>query len=94
MGLGQVLRGSPQRRKAGCSTRFCLVPWEGGVWQRSQQVDCCKVENETWGLDMEKWESRDLKLAYMFCLPPYFSGRFGNCVPRGCLQEVGGGALG
>lgn len=45
------------------STTVCLFPLE--MEERSQQIVCYKVGNESAGLDLEKRECGDLKLACM-----------------------------
>lgn len=58
MGWGETICGmslkSRGRKKAGCSIRIFLVPWEWGQnEERVQHVDCDRARNKTEKLNME-----------------------------------------
>lgn len=51
------IKGFTGGRQSGCSTRIYLVsPLGMGAEsrERPQQVGCCRVVGETWGLDLEE----------------------------------------
>lgn len=53
-------KGSTGERKAGCSTKICLVPLGIGAEreERPQQGACYRAGVATGGLDLEEWRER------------------------------------
>ena len=89
-GLGAGTEEPAGGRKAGCSTKICLIPWEWG--QQCVRIGPTYSLLQSWGLDMEESRgSEDLRLAYLLSWPTYSSGRL---VPRECLLDLGAGITG
>lgn len=60
-------------KKSGCSTKFCLVPWE---WGQVMKKVCYRPGLKAGRLDLEEmWANKYLMLIYLLCWPTCFSGR-------------------
>lgn len=67
--------------------------WQG--WRRPQQINCCRIRDETWELDLEEqrqwWKSSVGLPISLACSAGVFTENTCWCLSLGYLDELGEG---